>query len=129
MLNSSEYPPVQQHGFLKYLPGKLAEFIGNNFAEEMKVPDQLMPPAGRPWSVEALNLILRNCLVEDAGSVHLRTFGTLEWESDFCMGKPKARCYPLDISFYGKHPQVENDILFSLLHVLVIMMILSADTT
>ena len=48
-------------------------------------------------------------LVPGSDGKHLRTYTTLQWESDDYIGRPKERCYPFDLDghcFRGKNPQV-----------------------
>jgi hypothetical protein len=93
------------HPILRWLPTKLAEWIGDNYG-----PDLGIAPRGNVdgWTVGELNTILENNLVPGAKG-HLRTFGCIEWESAVFNGRPKARCYPFDLPkhrFRGKKLQV-----------------------
>jgi len=95
------------HPVLRFLPSKLAEFIGENYAESLGIP----PKRDRlKWNVEELNAILMNNLVMPRhGKGHLQTFGRIQWECDLFNGRPSARCYPFDLDehrFRGKNPQV-----------------------
>jgi hypothetical protein len=45
----------------QFLAQKLAEWIANNYAEELNVPRRPDPP--RPWITAALNQILQACIV------------------------------------------------------------------
>jgi hypothetical protein len=47
---------------------------------------------GAMYTVPQLNSILANNLVPNWDWGHLRTFTTLQWESDEHRGRPKARC-------------------------------------
>ncbi len=56
------HPPVTyvystSHPMLHFLPQKLAEWIANNYAEELNVP--LRPDPTQPWSTATLNRILQ----------------------------------------------------------------------
>ena len=93
------------HPILRWLPTKLAEWIGDNYG-----PDLGIAPKGNAdgWTVGELNTILENNIVPGAKG-HLRTFGCIEWESAVFNGRPKARCYPFDLPkhrFRGKNLQV-----------------------
>ena len=102
---TSTYPPLNKLPLLKYLPTKLAEFIGNNFRDELKLPSTI-PRLHNQWTVNELNFILLNCLVkEERDGTHLRTFGAIEWESELREGTPRAKCYTLK-EIYGKNVQV-----------------------
>jgi hypothetical protein len=48
---------------------KLAEWIANNYAEELNVPPR--PDQSRPWSTAMLNLILQTCIVSDLRRVNI----------------------------------------------------------
>ena len=80
-----QHPPViyvysTSHPMLQFLPQKLAEWIANNYAEELNVP--LRPDLSQPWSTETLNRILQTCLVSDRKGINIHTFQTVEFESD-----------------------------------------------
>jgi len=84
----------------------LAQFIADNYGDDLDIPD-VQP--GRDLSVDAMNRILKKNLVHGYDGCCLRTFTTLQWESDLGLGRPKARCYPFDLDghrFRGKNPQV-----------------------
>jgi hypothetical protein len=50
-----------------------------------------------------LNYILKHVLIGD-----VRVFDAIEFESDFFLGTPKARCYPFSFDKkWGKNIQVE----------------------
>ena len=56
----------------------------------------LPPPAdahGIP-TVDELNAVLLHFLVQDKGGQHIRTWGTLELESELCLGVQRVRCFP-----------------------------------
>ncbi len=52
-----------------------------------------MDPHDTP-SVAELNRVLLENLVQDKGGSHVRTWGTLELESDLCLGVQRVRCFP-----------------------------------
>ena len=58
----------------------MAEWIANNYAEELNVP--LRPGLSQPWSTATLNRILQTCLVSDRKGINMHTFQTVEFESD-----------------------------------------------
>jgi hypothetical protein len=95
------------HPILRWLPSKLAVWLAENMRDELAKPEK----QGAKYPVPQLNSILASNLVPtgnwDGG--HLRTFTTLQWESDDYRGLPKARCYPFDLNghrFRGQNPQV-----------------------
>jgi hypothetical protein len=93
------------HPVLRWLPTKLAEWIGANLSDELRIPDKNEDK----WSAAELNSILINNVVRGSHG-HLRTFGGIKWECDLFNGRPKARCYPFNIDghrFRDKNPQVE----------------------
>jgi hypothetical protein len=57
-----------------------------------------------------LNAILENNLVTShGGKGQLRTFCCIQWECELYSGRPKARCYPFNLTghrFRGKNRQV-----------------------
>ena len=84
-----QHPPVEyvyrsSHPMLQFLPQKLAEWIANNYAEELNVP--LRPDLSQPWSTATLNRILQTCLVSDRKGINIHTFQTVEFESDLYSG-------------------------------------------
>ena len=92
------------HPVLRWLPTKLAEWIGANLGAELLIPDK----QGDKWTAAELNSILINNVVRGPHG-HLRTFGGIKWECDLFNGRPKARCYPFNIDghrFRDKNPQV-----------------------
>ena len=100
-----EYKYRKAHPILRWLPSKLAEWIGDNYSMELRIPPKI---DRAKWSVAELNAILENNLVPCTGG-HLRTFGVIQWECELFNGRPKARCYPFDLKggrFRGKNPQV-----------------------
>jgi hypothetical protein len=95
------------HPMLQFLPQKLAEWIANNYAEELNVP--LRPDPTQPWSTATLNRILQTCLVSDRKGHNIHTFQTVEFESDLYRGVMRARCYPFDMErhrFRGRNVKV-----------------------
>jgi hypothetical protein len=94
------------HQVLRWLPAKLAEWIGAIFCEELNIPDK----QGPLWTAAELNAITTGNLVGGPHG-HLRTFGCIQWENELFNGRPKARCYPFNIQghrFRLKNPQVES---------------------
>ena len=103
------YPYRKAHPILRWLPSKLAQYLAETMAIELAIPNK----KGTRWTVAELNSILASNLVTVPGrdGNHLRTYTTLQWESDDYIGRPKARCYPFDLDghrFRGKNPQVKN---------------------
>ena len=99
------YPYRNAHPILRWLPSKLAEWIGDNYGAALGIPPKQHADG---WTVGELNAILDNNLVPGTHG-HLRTFGCIQWESELFNGRPKARCYPFDLPghrFRGKNPQV-----------------------
>ena len=104
------------HAVLRFMPTKLAEFIGENYGNILGIPPKRDQSK---WNVEELNAILRhNLAMPRHWKGHLRTFGCIQWECDFFNGRPKARCYPFDLDehrFRGGNPQVNAwDILWDI---------------
>ncbi len=92
------------HPVLRWLPTKLAEWIGSNLCEEFNNT----PKQGAMWTVTELNAILIHNVVGGPHG-HLRTFGCIQWECELFQGRPKARCYPFVIPghrFRNKTPKV-----------------------
>ena len=95
------------HPVLRWLPTKLAEWIGENLQEELGFLDKADQRAepGSGWTPAELNNILQSHVVDGAFS----TFGCVDCESDLCRGVMRARCYPFDMpkhSFHGMNPKV-----------------------
>ena len=92
------------HPVLRWLPTKLAEWIGSNLGDELGIPQK----QGSLWTASELNAIITGNLIGgDHG--HLQTFGCIQWECELFNGRPKALCYPFDIDghrFRNKNPQV-----------------------
>lgn len=101
-----DYTYRTAHPILRWLPSKLAEWIGDNYGESLGI---LPRSDAAGWTVGELNTILENNLVPGTKG-HLRTFGAIQWESELFNGRPKARCYPFDLPkhrFRGKTLQVK----------------------
>jgi hypothetical protein len=86
---AKQHPPVKymyrsSHPLLQFLPQKLAEWIANNFAEELNVLPR--PDPSKPWSTATLNQILQTCIVSDSRGINIHTFQTVEFESDLYSG-------------------------------------------
>ena len=102
-----EYVYRTAHPALRWLPTKLAEWIGENLQDELGFPDKADQRAepGRGWTPAELNHILQAHVVDGA----LTTFGCVEWVSELCRGVMRARCYPFDMPkhcFHGINPKV-----------------------
>ncbi len=101
-----EYPFRRVHPILRWLQSKLATWIGENFGQELCIPRKI----GLEWTVGELNANLENNLVfTHNGRGQLRTFCCIQWECELYSGRPKVRCYPLNLSghsFRGKYSQV-----------------------
>ena len=87
-----EYRTV--HPVLRWLPTKLAEWIGANssLCAELLIQDK----QGDKWTAAELNSILINNVVRDPHG-HLRTFGGIKWECYLFNARPKAWCNPFNI--------------------------------
>ena len=83
-----EYPYRKSHPILRWLPTKLAAWIGENFGQELLIP----PKRDLKWSAGELNAILENNLVPNhGGKGQLRTFGCIQWECELYSGpRPDA---------------------------------------
>jgi hypothetical protein len=95
-----QHPPVTyvyrtSHPMLQFLPQKLAEWIANNYAEELNV--RLRPDPTQPWSTATLNRILQTCLFSDRKGNNIHTFQTVEFKSDLYCWVMRARCYPFNM--------------------------------
>ena len=102
-----EYLYRSSHPMLQFLPQKLAEWIANNYSEELNVP--LRPDPSKPWSAATLNRILQTSLVSDSRGINIHTFQTVEFESDLYRGVMRARCYPFNMErhrFRGRNVKV-----------------------
>ena len=71
------------HPVLRWLPTKLAEWIGANLGDEL-------PKRGDLWTAAELNAIITGNLVGGPHG-HLHTFGCIQWECDLFNGRPKAQ--------------------------------------
>jgi hypothetical protein len=105
--NSLEYVYRSSHPVLRWLPTKLAEWIGENLQEALGFPDKgdVRAGPGSGWTAAELNHILQAHVVDGT----LTTFGCVEWESEQFRGVMRARCYPFKMSkrrFHGMNPQV-----------------------
>ena len=104
-----QHPPVEYwlSGLQITMLKKLAEWIANNYAEELNVPPR--PDPSQPWSTATLNRILQTCLVFDRKGNNIDTFQTVEFESDLYRGVMRARCYPFNMEnhrFQGRNVKV-----------------------
>jgi hypothetical protein len=104
-----QHPPVEYwlSGLQITMLKKLAEWIANNYAEELNVPPR--PDPSQPWSTATLNRILQTCLVFDRKGNNIDTFQTVEFESDLYRGVMRARCYPFNMvnhRFRGRNVKV-----------------------
>ena len=102
-----EYAYRTSHPVLRWLPTKLAEWIGENLQEALGFPDKADGRAspGTGWTPDELNHILQEHVVDGT----LTTFGCVEWESEMFRGVMRARCYPFKLPkrrFHGFKPQV-----------------------
>ncbi len=96
-----EYVYGTAHPVLRWLPTKLAEWIGENLQDELGFPDKADQRAqpGNGWTPAELNHILQSHVVDGA----LTTFGCVKWESELCRGVMRARCYPFDMPKHRFH--------------------------
>ena len=100
---------------LRWLPTKLAEWIGENLQDDLGFPDKADRRAqpGTGWTPAELNSILHDHVVDG----ELTTFGSVEWESQLFRGVMtlmSARCYQFDMPmrrFHGFNPKVSVYIL------------------
>ena len=65
------------HPVLRWLPTKLAEWIGAKLSEELLIADKIEDK----WTAAELNTILLNNVVRGL-HCHLRRFGGIKWEYD-----------------------------------------------
>ena len=54
-----EYPYCKSHPIVRWLPSKLAEWIGENYGQQLQIP----PKRNLEWTVGELNAILESNLV------------------------------------------------------------------
>ncbi len=92
---------------LRWLPTKLAEWIGKNMQDVLGFPDKADKRAqpGSGWTPAELNSILQDHVVNGA----LTSFGCVEFESELFRGTMRARCYPFDMPkrrFHSYNPKV-----------------------
>jgi hypothetical protein len=77
-----------------------------NFGQALCIP----PKRGLEWTAGELNAILESNLVPNHNNKgRLRTFCCIRWECELYSGRPKARCYPFNLSghrFREKYSQV-----------------------
>ena len=83
---------VQELPSLQSLPLELSKFAYDYLSKSLGLPKPA-DPHGRP-SIAELNGVLLKNLVVDKGGSHVRTWGTLELESDLCLGVQRVRCFP-----------------------------------
>ena len=99
------------HPIIRWLPTKLAAWIGDNYGQELGIP----PMRGQKWTAGELNaILLHNLVPSNGGAGQLRTFGCIEWESEHYSGRPKARCYPFDLPgcrWRGRTCQVSSGVI------------------
>jgi hypothetical protein len=96
-----EYVYRTAHPVLRWLPTRLAGWIGENLQDELGFPnkaDQRAVP-GTGWTPAELNHILQAHVVDGA----LTTFWCVDWESDLCRGVMRARCYPFHMQKHRFH--------------------------
>ena len=102
-----EYVYLTAHPALRWLPTKLAEWIGENMQDELGFADKADKRAqpGTGWTPAELNHILQDHVVHG----ELTTFGCVEWQSQMFRGTMRARCYPFNMPkrhFHGFNPKV-----------------------
>ena len=105
--NWLEYVYLTAHPALRWLPTKLAEWIGENMQDELGFADKADKRAqpGTGWTPAELNRILQDHVVHG----ELTTFGCVEWQSQMFRGTMRARCYPFKMPkrhFHGFNPKV-----------------------
>ncbi len=105
--NDAQQGPAQ--AWLQY--PFLAAWIGENFGQELSIPSK----CDAEWTAGELNAILENNLVPShGGKGQLRAFCCIQWECELYSRRPKARCYPFNLTgrrFRGKNRQVLPDML------------------
>ena len=80
-----EYPFRKSHPIIRWLPSKLAAWIGENFGHDLQIP----PKRDLEWTAGELNAILENNLVSShGGKGQLQTFGYIQWECELYSGRP-----------------------------------------
>lgn len=83
---------MDRNGWFARSETLLEDSARDNLKKSLALP----PPAdarGTP-TVEELNAVLLHYLVQDKGGQHIRTWGTLELESELCLGVQRVRCFP-----------------------------------
>ena len=90
-----EYIYRTGHPVLRWLPTKLAEWIGENLQEALGFPDKgdVRAGPGSRWTAAELNHFLQAHVVDGT----LTTFGCVEWEFEQFRGVIRARCYPFKL--------------------------------
>jgi hypothetical protein len=83
---------VQELPSLQSLPLELSKFAYVYLSKSLCLPKPA-DPFGRP-SIEELNSVLLENLIEDRSGSHVRIWGTLDLESDLCLGVQRIRCFP-----------------------------------
>ena len=118
------------HPVLRWLPTKLAEWIGANHSDDLRIPDK----AEDKWSATELNNIILNNIVRGSHG-HLRTFGGIKWECDLFNGRPKALCYPFNIDgprfrqkSTGNIQHIGYDIVYDIMYDIVCDIFISIST-
>jgi len=110
------------HPIIRWLPTKLAAWIGDNYGQELGIP----PMRGQKWTAGELNaILLHNLVPSNGGAGQLRTFGCIEWESEHYSGRPKARCYPFDLPGHrwrGRTCQVSSGVIsyYDIIHDIIL---------
>ena len=67
------------HPIIRWLPSKIAAWIGNNYGQELGIP----PMSGQKWTAGELNtILLHNMVPSTGGACQLGTFGCIERESE-----------------------------------------------
>ncbi len=103
-----EYPFRISHLIISWLPSYLAACFSENHGHELGIP----PMSCLDWTAGELNAILENrdnLYPSHCCKGQLWTFCFILWECELYNGRPKARCYPFNLSghlFRGKNRQV-----------------------
>jgi hypothetical protein len=70
-----QYPYLKFHPIIRWLPAKLAAWIGENFGQVLQIP----PKRDLEWTAGELNAILESNLVPSGGGQEqLLTFGCMQ---------------------------------------------------
>ncbi len=90
-----EYVYRTAHPTLRWLPTKLAEWIGENLQDELGFPDKAdrLSEPGSCWTPAELNHIHQAHVVDGA----LTSFGCVEWESELSRGRARISSQMLSI--------------------------------